>query len=72
MYKNMIGKNAGVVWRKLRDNKTASMKELVELTGLNPTNLAFAIGWLARENKIMIYSRNDTLYFELLFHETYY
>ena len=48
----MIGKNAGVVWRTLRDNKTVSMKELVELTGLNPTDLAFAIGWLARENKI--------------------
>ena len=72
MYKNTIGKNAGVVWRTLRDNKTVSMKELVELTGLNPTDLAFAIGWLAREDKIMIYSRNDTLYFELLFHETYY
>ncbi len=72
MYKNMIGKNAGVVWRTLRDNKTVSIKELVELTGLNPTDLAFAIGWLAREDKIMIYSRNDTLYFELLFHETYY
>lgn len=72
MYKNMIGKNAGVVWRTLRDNKTVSMKELVGLTELNPTDLAFAIGWLARENKIMIYFRNDTLYFELLFHETYY
>ena len=68
----MIGKNAGVVWRTLRDNKTVSMKELVELTELNPTDLAFAIGWLARENKIMIYFRNDTLYFDLLFHETYY
>ena len=68
----MIGKNAGVVWRTLRDNKTVSMKELVGLTELNPTDLAFAIGWLAREDKIMIYSRNDTLYFELLFHETYY
>ena len=72
MYKNMIGKNAGVVWRTLSDNKTVSMKELVELTELNPTDLAFAIGWLARENKIMIYFRNDTLYFDLLFHETYY
>ena len=72
MYKNMIGKNAGVVWRTLRDNKTVSMKELVELTELNPTDLAFAIGWVARENKIMIYFRNDTLYFDLLFHETYY
>ena len=44
MYKNMIGKNAGIVWRTLRDNKTVSMKELVGLTGLNPTDLAFAIG----------------------------
>lgn len=72
MHKNMIGKNAGIVWRTLRDNKIVPMNELVDLTGLNPTELAFAIGWLAREDKIMIYSRNDILYFELLFHETYY
>lgn len=72
MYKNTIGRNAGIVWRTLHQNKTVSMEELVELTGLNPIELAYAIGWLAREDKIMIYSQNDMLFFELLFHETYY
>lgn len=72
MYKNTIGRNAGIVWRTLHQNKTVSMEDLVELTGLNPIELAYAIGWLAREDKIMIYSQNDMLFFELLFHETYY
>lgn len=72
MHKNIIGENAGVVWRTLHDNKTVSMEELTKLTGLKPIELAYAIGWLAREDKIMVYDRNGTHYFELLFRETYY
>lgn len=72
MNKITIGKNAGIVWRTLHDHTTASMEDLVMLTGLNPIELACAIGWLAREDKIMAYARNGILYFELQFHETYY
>ena len=51
MEKQMIGENAGIVWRAL-DNNTLSWEELVKSTELNPMELACAIGWLAREDKI--------------------
>ena len=70
MEKQMIGENAGIVWRAL-DNNTLSWEELVKSTELNPIELASAIGWLARENKINIFYRDGIVYFET-FHETYY
>lgn len=72
MYKSIIGSNAGVVWRTLHNHKTVSMEELVNLTGLTQIEVACTIGWLAREDKIMIYQKENVMYLELLFHENYY
>lgn len=66
----MIGKNAGTVWRALH-NSTMSWEELLKSTRLEPLELASAIGWLARENKIYIYPNNRILYFEI-YQEYYY
>ena len=52
--KNLIGENAGIVWRTLHDSKM-SWEELLKDTGLKPLELASAVGWLAREGKIYIY-----------------
>ena len=46
-----MGENAGIVWRVLHNNR-CSWEELVKATELNPLELAAAIGWLAREDKI--------------------
>ena len=46
MNKQIIGKNAGILWRFL--NTDAHKKG----TGLDDMELASAIGWLAREDKI--------------------
>lgn len=70
MDKNIIGENAGVVWRTLHNN-TLSWEELLKRTGLTPIELASAIGWLAREDKIVIHPRAGIFYFEV-YHETYY
>ena len=70
MNKNTIGENAGIVWRILHNN-VLSWEELLKQTGLSPIEIACAIGWLAREDKIIISQRNGTFYFET-FHETYY
>lgn len=70
MDKNTIGENAGVVWRTLHNN-TLSCEELLKQTGLTPMELACAIGWLAREDKIVIHQRGGIFYFEV-YHETYY
>lgn len=70
MNKNTIGENAGIVWRILHNN-VLSWEELLKQTGLSTIEIACAIGWLAREDKIIISQRNGILYFET-FHETYY
>lgn len=70
MDKSTIGENAGIVWRTLHDN-TFSWEELLIHTGLNPLELACAVGWLAREDKITVSYRNGILHFGT-YHETYY
>lgn len=52
MNKIQIGKNAGLVWSKLKDNKHWEYEELKRTTGLTDRDLNAAIGWLAREDKI--------------------
>lgn len=54
-----IGENAGIVWRVLHDRRH-SWEELVKITELHPLELASAIGWLAREDKIR-FCRNGVL-----------
>lgn len=70
MDKYMIGENAGIVWRTL-DGNVLSWEELLKRTELTPIELACAIGWLAREDKIVIHQRNGVFIFEV-FHEVYY
>ena len=67
---NAIGENAGIAWRALH-GKNLSWEEFIENTKLDPLTLACAIGWLARENKIIISHRGGIIYFET-FHESYY
>lgn len=68
--KNFIGENAGIVWRAL-NNRKMSWEELQKSTGLTPLELASAIGWLARENKIYIQPDENVFYF-YLYHENYF
>lgn len=70
MNKEKIGESAGIVWCTLSNNK-CSWEELVKATGLNPLELAAAIGWLAREDKIRFEPEHGIVYFEV-YHEHYY
>lgn len=73
MYKEIIGENAGKVWRFLYSSTKhrCDSHEIKEGTGLSDTELAVAIGWLAREDKIQIDceqqdGKDKTLYFYLM------
>lgn len=73
MYKTIIGENAGKVWNFLYGsaNYRSKFNEIKEGTGLSDLELAAAIGWLARENKIQIdcehpEGQDKTLYFYLM------
>ena len=72
MKKENIGKNAGVVWRTLHDKEhEMSLGALVEATRLSHTELAAAIGWLSRENKIIVKETNGEFFFTV-YKECYY
>ena len=46
-----IGENAGLVWGALQ-NGAKDLKALKKATKLKNDELAFALGWLAREGKV--------------------
>lgn len=60
MDKNSIGNNAGIVWRLL-NGKQGRMRyeELKRESGLSDRELNAAIGWLAREDKILFEMNKD-------------
>lgn len=55
-----LGEWAGIVWRLLsRENREMTFEEVMMDTGLNERQLAGAIGWLAREDKIEFNMSHD-------------
>lgn len=52
MDKHEIGVNAGKVWELLSGNTKWNYESLKRASGLNDKELAAAIGWLAREDKV--------------------
>ena len=46
-----IGSNAGLIWGALQ-NGALELKALKKATKLKNDELAFALGWLAREGKV--------------------
>ena len=54
MNKSIIGENAGIIWRCLSTDahKRWELTEVKKGTGMDDMELASAIGWLAREDKI--------------------
>ena len=57
---NKIGEWAGIVWRLLsKENREMTFEEVMSITGLDERQLAGAIGWLAREDKIIFNAPHD-------------
>ncbi|WP_321479565.1 winged helix-turn-helix domain-containing protein [uncultured Bacteroides sp.] len=65
MDKKEIGCNAGKVWHILSNNASWKYDDLKEKSGLKDKELAAAIGWLARENKIELEEEGEDLYIYL-------
>jgi DNA-binding IclR family transcriptional regulator len=51
---NQIGTAAGKVWKFLDKNGPSSLSKIVENTGLPKNDAHRAIGWLAKEDKLII------------------
>lgn len=54
-----IGYNAGKVWRVLNEKGSLQKEKILELTNLSDNEFYSAIGWLARENKILLDNQNN-------------
>jgi transcription initiation factor IIE alpha subunit len=55
-----IGEAAGKVWQFLNANGEASATKIAAETGLGKNELQRAIGWLAKEDKLVIEMKGRT------------
>ena len=62
MEKTKIGSNAGKVWRILNEKGELSMFDLCRELSLTFEDVALAIGWLAREDKILLRKIEEMLF----------
>lgn len=53
-----IGQSAGKIWQFLNDNGATSVSKISTETVLNKNDVQRALGWLAREEKIIIELKN--------------
>ncbi len=60
---NKIDDAAGQVWRYLDKNGSTSVSKVTNETGLNKNDVQRAIGWLLKEDKLIIEAvgRTETL-----------
>ena len=61
MEKAVIGVNAGRVWRYLKDRGEADINKMCLDLGQSFDNISLAVGWLARENKVIIRRKDGAL-----------
>ncbi len=58
MSTEMTGTNAGIIWNLLNENGEHTVKELIKKLKLTQANYNMAIGWLAREEKIVLFQKD--------------
>ena len=61
----IFGVNAGVVWESLNQNGPSTIDNIVKATGLRRELVYGALGWLGRENKIVVERRGRAIVFSL-------
>lgn len=54
MNAEIIGVNAGLVWNALNEADALGLKQLKKVTKLKDKEVFAALGWLAREGKVVI------------------
>ena len=62
---NQIGHGAGAVWKYLTEHSEAKPTEIKKALKLTDEVLWMAIGWLAREDKIVFKGNGKALYVSL-------
>jgi hypothetical protein len=63
--KSLFGSNAGIVWKALNQNGSSNIRNLVKTTSLSREEVFGALGWLGRENKIVVERKGRAMVFSL-------
>jgi protease II len=66
MTNEIIGTNAGLVWNTLNETGELSVKDLKKQTKIRTDKILFsALGWLAKEDKLVFNEKEDELFVSL-------
>jgi hypothetical protein len=60
--KERIGETAGKIWMILKEREEVAISQLPKLTGETPTVAYQALGWLAREDKVVYRAERNKTY----------
>jgi len=63
---SIFGAKAGRVWDALNKNGPSTIGDIVKATGLRRELVYGALGWLGRENKIVVERRGRAMVFSLM------
>lgn len=63
MTNELIGTNAGIVWTALSTSGKMTIKELKKTTKIKADKVLYsALGWLAKEGKLVFQEKGEDLY----------
>lgn len=62
---SLFGSNAGVVWKALNQNGASNLSDLVKTTSLSREEVFGALGWLGREDKLVMEQKGRAMIFSL-------
>jgi hypothetical protein len=62
---SIFGENAGIVWRFLNSNGSSNIEAIVRATKLSRELVFGALGWLGREDKIIMERKGRAMVFSL-------
>ena len=64
--KEKIGTNAGIVWNTLTGQAAKSLKDVKKETKLTEKDLYAALGWLAREEKVLFEEKDGDIFIAVI------
>ncbi len=62
---SIFGTKAGIIWNALNDNGPGSIGNLAKTTSLSREEICGALGWLGRENKLIVEMQGRAMIFSL-------
>lgn len=65
MLKEQAGELAGLLWNTLNGTEEMPLKQLKKLTKLTDKNLYLGLGWLLREDKVVVEEMDGELFAKL-------